>query len=292
MLLKVGELFYIVCLLFSAIFVTLFGIIAYKKGNFWSKKVIKVFVWINFAIFFFKQFGPGFITNWPTELKKSTFENLNAALILLSPLLLYIDKNWSKDYLMIAGLLIGFISCIYPRSIIGVSLEHPDGIYSVLIFYITNTIMMTIGIIMLCGKYHKISYKRIGLMYLVFLVMQCIILTNEYVCFTTMLSKISNEQFFSRDIANGSMVFGPYSALDKNLGWAYKLIPSAFIKESSAGEMLFLPVVWMLVPSLFLMPLMFLITLPLTFKDFNKDCYIFRYSLSMKIQSLKASRSR
>ncbi|MCQ2742744.1 MAG: hypothetical protein MJ239_05555 [Bacilli bacterium] len=286
---KIGNILYFLPMILLVLTCALLVWACRKKGEKFADNLVFSLCLANFVLHFVKQFMPGYIwVDWPYSLRQSTPENLCALLITLSPFLYKWGGTYMKDYLVVIGLVSGLVVFIAPSTALSTPLVSVAAFFEVARFYLCHAILIIVAVLIALSGFHKFSYKRIPMLLVLFLAAQTIIVMNELLLWGSRLVDLPFEYFWSRDVRNASLSFGPSSSVDPVLEPLYWMCG---VQWEVDHIRYFVPVLWMILPSILLgMPLIFVLTLPFTHKEIKDDCAVFAQKLKMKTEEIKAKR--
>ena len=228
-----------------------------KKGNEFAHKTILVLLWANFALHFVKQVLPTFITWLPQGLCDSLFPNLCAWLIFFGPFIYLFGNKHLKDYLFYIGLISGTAVYFLPTGAVRHDLPALEYASETARFYLCHFPLITVPLIMVGQRLHRLDWKRLWSIPLIFgVALLCI--SFHSILFGPILKfdKFPHEWFgedgvFNRmalnaKIANQSMQFGPQPASDHVLSWLYPYLIPGLMTFHYEGQLYFTPVIWIL----------------------------------------------
>lgn len=256
---EVGNyLYFIMIIITIGIIVGAYFLLRNKPKEF-AYKVLLVWCFCNFALHFLKQF---YYMSF-SSLRSSTAENICAVSTMVFPfIMMYKKESILHDFMYFIGVLGGSAALIYPTEAIGKSLLAFEPIR----FYFCHISLLAIPLLLAMLGFYKPRLKKIWTIPLLFLVYELIICINTGIVIDTGLyqsdkySKV--EAFFSRDILNNSFVFGPTSDMGAVGEFIGNLCPSFFKIENFAlngGNLTYIPVIWLTVPSFILFVPIYLI---------------------------------
>ena len=139
-------------------------------------------LYLSFIIHFFKLFIPIYRNNFPNSIISITPETICAASTLIFPFI-YISKNTIlKNYMVVLGVISGFLTLLIPGDIIGL---HPTNI-EVVRFFFSHIVIFMCPLIMYIFNIHRPKGKWIKHTLLILLSV-FIIITIDNILFTFLL---------------------------------------------------------------------------------------------------------
>jgi hypothetical protein len=220
------------------------------KYRYWFLFGILVF---NFALHFVKIFIYPY-TTLDVPLRKVSLENVCAINSVVFPIIFLLKNKTLKDYLIMAGMVSGFLSFVYPANAIsdrfdGAFLGHQMAFsIEIIRFYISHLILFLVPFVMMHYHMHEISIKRFSRAPLVFVMVLFIIFINELIL--TALNWVPRANLYDVNKRNPSLIFGIKEEFSK-IAWIPLIFVPAFLKiHPLTGEPFFWPVVWMILPVL------------------------------------------
>ena len=279
--------FIVLCLGLTAL--TLF--ICRKAGKKFSKVLIQVLLWSNFALHFLKQFIPYYFQRWPVILVDSLFPNLCAILIVTAPFIYLWGNAYFKDYFFYIGTVSGLGVLFYPSGPMDIA-QYPGGFFSnpdylicVARFYLCHFLLLVTALIMVLEGFHKINYRRLWAIPFIYALYLGGVSLNSI-----MLGPVFHHPWYPQDwvgpdgvfnprgehsvIANQSMNFGPQPFLDNILSPIYPYLPQGLMTYKVGDQYYFVPVLWQL-PFIALATLLAgpLMALPFDYQHMRDDRY-------------------
>ncbi len=254
---QLGNPLYIltILILFFIIFFSLK--LCHKKGKQFSYRFILGILIFNFLLHFAKQLFPPYMKQFPSSLWKSTFENLCATLIIISPFIFVSKNKYLKDYMYYIGVISGIGVYFFPFGTFGRDLTNMDVLIDVIRFYVCHIPLVLCGFLMVEEGFHKLDYRRLWSIPITYLTLQCVIFTNDVVKFACggyanecgyIDSKEAWMVFLYRNgPANESTNMGFKENFDSFLSWLY--IPYLMTYKMD-GRTYFIPVLWAYLPIL------------------------------------------
>ncbi len=207
---------------------------------------------VSFVIHFVKiLFSPYADIDFP--IRKISLESICAINVFFFPWLYLSKSKTLKDYMVMGGMVSGFVSFLYPANALNLHFEgewlgFQQGAFSfeVIRFYVQHAIMFLVPFVMLHYKMHTMSINRVYLGPLLFLGVLFILYINELLI--TWIGWVPREDLYQPDRRNPSMIFGIREEL---IGAAWILmmwVPTFMTLHPVTGETFFWPVIWMIIP--------------------------------------------
>lgn len=292
---QMGNFFYFLFIIIL-FFVIFFSIkLCNKKGKKFSYKFILTILICNCSLHFIKQLFPTYMKEWPNSLWKSTFENLCAALIILSPFIFISKNKYLKDYMYYIGIISGLGVYLFPYGSMYRDLRDIDTLVDILRFYICHCPLVLCGYLMVQQGFHKLDYHRLHYVVFTYLFFQSIIFLNDVIMFIAGVPEFKNAygSFQTREgwlnflyrtgPANESVNLGFKEDFDKMLGFIY--IPYLMTYKIDA-KTYFVPVLWQFIPVFILQyPLGFVMSYPFQKEQMKIDYE--RHKINKKFKDIK-----
>ena len=196
----------------------------------------------NFALHFLKLLFPPYSEKeFADAIQSVTPENVCAINTMLFPFLFLKKGGVLRDYMFYIGVISGIAATFIPESI-----ENSGPFdFDTIRYYFCHTILWTVPLLMVVFGRHKLNYRRIGLVPLMYLLALAIIVVNEVSLVT--LGYDSLGYLLKCDHGNGGMAFGPYPDIDESLlKILLALVPDCFTPAGTGDY--YVPVLWQLFP--------------------------------------------
>ena len=223
----------------------------------------------NFALHFLKLTAEHYQSWMPTAIRTITPENICAFSVLVFPWFYISGKKLLRDYMFYMGVMSGVAATLLPIDVIG--FEVLD--FETIRFYTAHIILWVVPLLMVVLGVHTLDYKRIPKVPLIALFTLCIILVNEVILVGA--GFVQMEHFFSYEIRNPALIFGPLPAVEPAGTILTALTPAIFTTVPigpNAGETFYWPIVWMIIPGvIYFSAMSFLLCLPFEFKKIKGD---------------------
>lgn len=250
-MLNFGNPVYYVTLIFIMLNLTVFSVKFLKNKD---DQFIHVFIFSillsAFVLHFLKlQFEP-YASKWPKSLRNISFENVCASSTLLFPWF-YLSKNkLLKDYMIVIGLFSGLGAVLLPYRGVGFEKFTID----IVRFYYAHYILFLAPFLMLMTRQYQFNIKCIFKVPLLFYVVLTFIFINEVVLIALGIVNGDLNTLLDPNSRNAALIFGPSEAMAQ-FDWLYSLfVPDLFQTVpfgARAGEPMFWPVIWMIIPLYF-----------------------------------------
>ena len=159
----------------------------------------------NLALHFLKLTFPPYSTDFLKGIRDIGFINICAVSVLAFPFF-YLSKNkYSKDFMFYLGVLSGFLALIIPTEVLGENALTLDNIR----FYIANTIIILVPLLMVILKIHTIDYKRIWKMLLYTMGYMLFIICNQVLQSELGIVALRGTDILATGYTNPSFIWGP-----------------------------------------------------------------------------------
>ena len=234
----------------------------------------------NFALHFFKLTFELYRQAMPWALTTITPENICAVSVLVFPWLFLSKNGLLRDYMFYLGVMsIG--ATFIPIDVIGHSAFAAETIrffYSHILIWVAPLLMVMLGL-------HKLDYRRIPKVPLLFYLMLCVILVNEVIL--TGAGLVHIDHLFNNEIRNPALIFGPLPQLEP-LGTLFTaLAPNVFLTipaGPAAGAPYYWPIVWLVIPFFVYFCLAaLLLALPFEHRRMKRDLLAIKAKIASKI---------
>ena len=216
--------------------------------------------------------------------RDSWLVNICAANIGLFPFMYFFKNKYLRDYMFYIGLLTGLIVLVYPQEPIakGDAAAQMAEIWDIYRFYFHHWMIMTVPLLMVLLKRHKLSYKRIWVAPAGMLMLMLFIILNQIFQSELGFIPLRNGNLIP-NYKNTSYIWGPLNqdgTMDPIGGIfaifcpeVFKHLPVAWSGSAYAvGTVKYWPWFWMIVPCfVILTPLCFGISMFFDGKTFRKD---------------------
>ena len=240
-----------------------------NKSDKTKKYVLLAILLGNFSLHFLKLLAEHYQVWLPTSIRTITPENICAFSVLTFPWFFLSGKKLLRDYMFYMGVMSGFAATALPIDVIGLNAFE----FETIRFYTAHLILWVVPLLMVMLKVHTLDYKRIWKVPFMALLALCIILVNEVILVGA--GFVSKEIFYSNEVRNAALIFGPLPVLEPVGAIFTTLTPSLFTTVPigpNAGETFYWPIVWMIIPGVLYFGLMsFLLCLPFEFSKIKKD---------------------
>ncbi len=223
--------------------------------------ILQIIAFLNLGIHFCKLLIEPYRSGLPDTLRKVTPENICAVSTLLLPFVLMLKDGKIKNYFFFISFIGGCAAMFYPMEALGKEAFALDTIR----FYICHMILFFIPVLATLLGYFQFSYdwKAILSVPILFLVVECIILANEYVLRWIGFVNPDWSIFYNRMDRNSSFIFGPLPALDD----IYQVIMDVMVPRCFKTDyfgitkdgVFYFPVFWMTLPVFVYFPILYTI---------------------------------
>ncbi|MCD8372647.1 MAG: hypothetical protein LUD27_05035 [Clostridia bacterium] len=258
MTLEYGSAFYFIypCLCIALFFGLYFGLRhKNKKVQFWTLWGITM---LNFVLHFVKLAFPPYVEDLPESIRKVTFENICAVSALVFPFFMLAKKRTIfRDYMFYLGCVSGFAAMFIPLNIIGLKVYE----FETIRFYICHGSLWIVPLLMVIFGIHKLDYRRIWKVPLMYFLVLLVILFNEvalmvvgWVAYDEAMEEAYElygitskwEYFLSTEVRNSAFIFGPPKSMEKVAQFILVLTPEWF----KPGKYIdcYMPILWEVVP--------------------------------------------
>jgi hypothetical protein len=227
----------------------------------------------SFVLHFLKLTA-GYYQSWmPYSIRTVTPENVCAVSVLIFPWFFLSKKKILKDYMFYMGMISGIGTTIIPVDVIG----HHAFEFETVRFYFSHILLWVVPLLMVLLKLHTLDYKRIVKVPLLVYLVLGIILVNEVILAGAGFVRI--DYFYSYELRNSSLIFGPQAAVEFLGGLFLPLTPQIFTTVpvgANAGDVYYWPIVWLIIPSFIYFSIVsLLLSLPFEYKSIRKDILAF-----------------
>jgi hypothetical protein len=269
---KVGNSWYYIFLL-TGILLGLAVYFALKNRSQETKyRVLLIILFCNLGLHFAKLLFEPYFSQLPKTFRKITFENICAVSTLIFPWIFLYRKSKSLNcYLFFIGIIGGLAAHLYPTE----AIDKPVFAFDTLRFYACHWTLIAVPVLAAVLGVIKLDYKQAWKIPLFFLAIETIIFINEIIVVRLGWIDSTRETFFDRDWRNNSFVFGPKTEFDAFTPFLKIFVPDVFTKDVfgiNGGIDFYWPVVWMILPSLIYLPIIYLLlSLPFTYRKIWKD---------------------
>ena len=166
------------------------------------KKRYKIIIIISFSsllLHFLKMFFYPYNTDFK-YIRKISFENICAVSTLIFPFILLSKNKYLKDYLVVMGLISGFLSLILPLEAYSTDNFKYAFSFDIMRFYYAHFVIFITSFFVYRYNYHELNKKRILFLPIVFLTVLSIIFINEFILLKLNLISQDMEKFLVLNI--------------------------------------------------------------------------------------------
>ena len=255
-----------------------------------QKTVLFSLLAVGFILHFLKSYIPPYSVDEARMLRDSWFINICGANIALFPFMFFSKNSKVKDYMFYIGVLSGLLALFYPEEPIA-KVDQLAEQLDIVRFYYHHWMLLSVPLLMVLFKHHKLSYKRIfsapvGLL----LIMLFIILNQVFQSELGFIPLRSATDFFGIGYKNTSYIWGP--GTNDAIGSFFALFTPEFFRTvpvgQFAGQQKYWPWFWMIVPVFVIVtPLAFLVCMIFDHKSFTTDIKIFASRFKRKSKEVK-----
>ena len=281
-----------------------------KAPPFVQSAVLFSLLLLGFVLHFLKMYIPPYgemidgewvITNrgW----RDSWFVNICGANIALFPFLFFSKNKYLKDYMFYVGVISGLIVLFYPQEPIakGDAASQMAEFWDIMRFYYHHWMLITVPLLTVLFKKHKLSYKRVWVAPVGLLLLMLFIVLNQIFQSELGFIPLRNGNLIP-NYKNTSYIWGPLNqdgsmdpigaVFDKFCPKWFKTLPvSADGYGYAVGETKYWPWFWMIFPAFILVtPIAFGISMIFDHEKFKNDViWLYRH---IKAGELKNDFSR
>lgn len=239
-----------------------------------QKTVLFALLVVGFLLHFLKVYIPPYSIDEARMLRDSWFVNICAANIALFPFMFFSKNEKIKDYMFYIGLISGLIALFYPQEPMA-KVDQLAEQLDIVRFYYHHWMLLTVPLLMVLFKHHKLSYKRVFVAPVGLLLLMLFIMLNQV--FQAELGFVplhSENNFLGIGYKNTSYIWGP--GVNDAIGSFFAIFTPEIFKTvpvgQYAGQEKYWPWFWIIVPAFVLVtPAAFLISLIFDGKNFAND---------------------
>lgn len=125
-----------------------------------QKAVLFALLAVGFLLHFLKAYIPPYSVDEARLLRDSWFVNICAANIALFPFMFFSKNEKIKDYMFYIGVMSGLIALFYPQEPMA-KIDQLAEQLDIVRFYYHHWMLLTVPLLMVLFKHHKLSYKRV-----------------------------------------------------------------------------------------------------------------------------------
>ena len=239
-----------------------------------QKTVLFALLVVGFLLHFLKVYIPPYSIDEARMLRDSWFVNICAANIALFPFMFFSKNEKIKDYMFYIGVISGLIALFYPQEPMA-KIDQLAEQLDIVRFYFHHWMLLTVPLLMVLFKHHKLSYKRVFSAPVGLLLLMLFIMLNQL--FQAELGFVplhSENNFLGIGYKNTSYIWGP--GVNDAIGSFFAIFTPDIFKTvpvgQYAGQEKYWPWFWIIVPVFLLVtPLSFLLCMIFDGKNFAND---------------------
>ena len=223
-----------------------------RFGKKFSRRLILILLWSNFALHFFKQLIPYYYATMPVSLVESTATNFCATLIIMEPFIFLSNNKYLKDYAFYVGILSALAAYLIPTTPMNLDMSYAENFVEVLRYYSCHAPLLICGFLMVKDGHHQLDYKRGWALPLIMVGVNLVIVLNGFFFYAIGFPGYTQDFYYLTSRSGplaGAACFGPPVFMDKILAPFYKfMIPGLQYYYDGSGALQFTPVLWLLPP--------------------------------------------
>lgn len=204
---------------------------------------------LNFCLHFLKLAFSPYVEELPDSIRKVTFENICAVSTLVFPFFMLSKKAYLMDYMYYIGVISGISSMFVPLNVVGLGVFN----FETIRFYLCHGSLWICPLLMVIFGVHKLNYRRIPVVILMYIGCLCLILINEVLLMVIGWVQPDEdwagtawEYLLSAEERNSGFIFGLPESFEKFGSFILALVPS-FFKPGRYIDY-YMPVLWEFVP--------------------------------------------
>ncbi|MBR6777525.1 MAG: YwaF family protein [Clostridia bacterium] len=253
-----------------------------------QKAVLFALLAVGFLLHFLKAYIPPYSVDEARLLRDSWFVNICAANIALFPFMFFSKNEKIKDYMFYIGVMSGLIALFYPQEPMA-KIDQLAEQLDIVRFYYHHWMLLTVPLLMVLFKHHKLSYKRVYTAPVGLLGLMLFIMLNQL--FQAELGFIplrNTNDFLAIGYKNSSYIWGP--GVNDPIGKFFALFTPEFFRTvpvgQYAGQEKYWPWFWIIVPAFVLVtPFAFAVCMVFDHKAFWQDVKNFKNTLTERFLS-------
>ena len=267
MIMEIGNIYYFLSLILLFGIPVVLYLMLRNKSKTTVKCILFLLVFANFLLHFLKILHPSYQAEMNYSLIRMSLENICGVTTVFLPFAMLSKNKTIKGYFYSIAIIGGLMAVLITTDPVG----KPITEFNTIRYYVCHYILFSVPIVgLLTGEFQPKLLSAIFMPF-IFLIGQTVILLNEFFLVAVGLVKYVPEMFFSAEWRNAAFVFGPSSDYEFIAETFPFLIPDIF-RTNFLGiegiENFYCPVLWALVPSLIVYPIVyFLLCLPFVIRN-------------------------
>ena len=253
-----------------------------------QKAVLFALLAVGFLLHFLKAYIPPYSVDEARLLRDSWFVNICAANIALFPFMFFSKNEKIKDYMFYIGVISGLIALFYPQEPMA-KIDQLAEQLDIVRFYYHHWMLLTVPLLMVLFKHHKLSYKRVYTAPVGLLGLMLFIMLNQLFQAELGFIPLHNpNDFLAIGYKNSSYIWGP--GVNDPIGKFFALFTPEFFRTvpvgQYAGQEKYWPWFWIIVPAFVLVtPFAFAVCMIFDRKAFWQDVKNFKNTLTQRFLS-------
>lgn len=236
----------------------LFDVIFHKKELKTKKLILFIMTLFNFTLHFVKLIDTETNNVFPINIYSLSPYCICAISVLISPFVIYSKNSSFKNYVFILSTLGGLLALLFSNGLYG----GRENLFETIRYIICHVLLTIIGILAYKWKVVEAKVKYVFFVPLYWIIEMTIIFLNELLFHKLGLTTTSEALFWSAEFYNASLVFGPRESMMGFLQYFMFMVPDVFrtnyFNVECVGQF-YMPVLWEIIPSFTLIPLIYLI---------------------------------
>lgn len=265
---------YFVPLIIIAVITVFLVLFTRKKSQKFNYNLIFIILLVNAILHFLKIFIPtvDYFYDLPYSIARISLENICAVSVVSFPILFLLKNKYAYDAIFYIGILSALAALLMPTGAFNRELNNFTNIIEVIRYYLCHTPLLICPILMISNKIHHLSYRRMYVAGLAFMINVSIVFLNALLLKGSGVINCTWEQFFSRNYCNPGLVFGPNKMMyDAGMKYVSMLVPNFLKYTTSSGDLGYIPVLWYITPIFLIATIATLIGMIFDHKKVKKD---------------------